>query len=109
VITHATASADNSRTTMKRSTGLKRTPLRKVSKKRAKQNREYSKINRVVYLESHPTCQVCDKRSACDIHHKDKRSGDRLNDITMFLAVCRPCHQWIHDYPADARKQGFLV
>ena len=93
---------------MKRSTGLKRTPLRKVSKKRAIANRVYLRL-RKEQLAIYPICRVCAKRPSTDIHHMNKRSGERLNDVSMFLPVCRPCHQWIHDYPADARDKGFLV
>lgn len=36
---------------------MKRSPLRKVSKKREKLNREYSKL-RKEYLDAHPICQI---------------------------------------------------
>ncbi len=42
---------------MKRTSPLRRTPLRRVSKKRAKQLRDYSVI-RAAFLLEHPVCEV---------------------------------------------------
>ena len=107
---------------------MKRTPLRRVSKKRAKQNREYTCV-RKAYLQEHQYCEVCQKehllymrafmvneeydgpiksdaepiKKAKEVHHILKRYGDRLNDSNWFLAVCNRCHTWIHDNPSIAR------
>ena len=80
---------------MKRSTGLKRTPLRKVSKKRAKQNRLYSSLIKQL-KKDHPTCEGCGKKGYVDVHHRLGRSHDRLLDPDNFLYLCRNCHQIMH-------------
>lgn len=115
---------------------LRRTPLRKVSSKRSRELREYSK-KRKAFLEAHPWCQVtlarfgCDERMvitnggifkvcgdivgtvhvprSCDIHHKAGRTGWRLNDESQWLAVSREAHEWIHANPSEARRRGWLV
>ena len=88
---------------------MKRSPLRKVSKKRAIQNREYAKI-RKQFLEKAPFCEVpdCIARSV-EIHHSNHREGMKLCDAKHFVAVCRHCHMLIHDNPRWAREHGLLI
>ena len=112
---HAVALAHNLRITMIRSSGsLKRTPLRRVSKKRAKQNRLYA-VLRKEYLVAHPRCKVCEDkqhvpvRAATEIHHMNKRHGERLNDMSMWLPVCHTCHMVIEHAKKDAREVGYLM
>ena len=91
---------------------MKRTPLKRRSKKRAAQEREYAQ-RRQRYLEDHWRCQAraCrDCRSwASEIHHQRGRVGARLLDERYWLAVCRPCHQWIEEHPAEARGRGWTL
>jgi len=85
--------------------------IRKVSKKRAAQNREYKKL-RAEYTEKHPYCEARGLSCtfyATDLHHKNHRNGERLNDVSNFMAVCRGCHNWIHAHPAEARAKGWLI
>lgn len=94
-------------------TPLKRkTPLRRVSKKRQSENRQYLK-QRKAFLEAHPYCEACleegEARQATDIHHRNKRNGARLLDEEYWMSVCRKHHDWIHAHPAEARKLGWLV
>lgn len=85
---------------------MKRTPLRRVSKKHAAALKTYSKL-RKEYLREHPGCEVCTKNAATDIHHKEGR-GPNLNRADTWLAVCRPCHHEIHTRPSKARERGLL-
>ena len=88
---------------------MKRTPLRRVSAKRRKLLNEYSKL-RADHLNRTPVCQVCFANEATDIHHKlSLGRGGKLNDTTIFLAVCRVCHDWIHRHPKEAEQQGYLL
>lgn len=92
---------------------MRRTPLRRVSKKRGKELREYS-TTRKAYLLANPFCRVCNSRNlstrlASDIHHKAGRNGKMLNDQAQWLPVCRGCHDHIHRHPAWARAFGFLI
>jgi len=98
---------------MKRGGPLKRTPLKRVSKRRAGELRHYSKA-RAVFLAAHPFCLCCNARNlntrkATDIHHKAGRNHAMLNDEAHWLPVCRDCHDTIHRHPAWARAMGFLI
>jgi len=88
---------------------MKRTPLRKVSKKRAAQNREYSRV-RAKFLEDNPFCEAHDGYGlSTQIHHMNHREGIRLLDRKYFLAVCDECHRKIHNNPLWAREHGLLI
>ena len=115
-----TATVINLGTTMTQYSGLKRTgtlkrsPLRRVSKKRAKENRLYN-VLRTEYLQLHTNCKVCENqghvpvRKATEIHHMNKRFGSRLNDMTMWLPVCHACHMAIEADKKNAREVGYLM
>lgn len=91
---------------------MKRARLKSVSKKRAKQNQEYNKV-RDVFMKEHPKCMaavpgVCGGKSS-EVHHSRGRVGRLLCDARFFIAICRPCHDWIGDNGAEARKKGLLA
>lgn len=120
------------KTPLKRSsTPLKRTSLRKVSKKRAKDSRIYSQ-KRKAFLETHPYCQVWLRENwvseectiqnyqrheaiglgvplAIDIHHTKGRTGSNYLDESTWLAVSREMHEKIHNNPSWARERGYLL
>ena len=113
---------------------LKRTRLKPVSKKRAKDMKTYS-AKRTAYLAAHPYCQAtirllhkdeaevianngwyanlwarmvrCPK--SCDIHHVQKRGGSNYLDESTWLAVCREIHEKIHADSNWARSEGLLA
>ena len=88
---------------------LKRTPLRRVSKKRQAALKVYSNL-RKEFLESKPICEVCTTNDSSDIHHKlPLGRGGKLNDVTIFLAVCRVCHDKIHQDPKWAEENNYLL
>ena len=86
---------------------IRRTPIRKVSTRRAAQLRVYSK-KRIEFLFTHRRCEVCGNSGATDIHHKQGRVGEMLNREEHWLALCRPCHHHIHHNPKWARETGYL-
>lgn len=77
----------------------KRKPLKKVSKVRAKELKTYGQ-KRKDFLESHKVCQArliqCEGK-AVDVHHSAGRNGKLLNDVSLFIALCRSCHDQIHN------------
>jgi len=90
---------------------MKRSPLRKVSKKRSKELREYSKL-RKEFLKRRPYCEIfeaCCTRIATTIHHMNHRENLRLLDKSWWLPACLPCHRFITDQPAYARANGFTI
>lgn len=69
---------------------------------------QYSEL-RLDFLRTHLWCEVGDcKRSSKWVHHKRGR-GKWLLDVEYWLAVCFWCHRRIHDNPAWAREQGYLL
>lgn len=84
-----------------------------VSKKRSKQNSEYLKV-RSEYLLKNPYCEMripgC-TFIATDIHHTNKRYGNRLTDSKFFKSTCRHCHSILHDKMSnqEAKDKGFLI
>lgn len=82
--------------------------IRKVSKKKSKEDREYSKL-RKDYLSKNPMCHAviheC-MQHATEVHHKKGR-GIYYLDIATWLPVCRNCHQYIELHPIEAKELGF--
>lgn len=96
------------KTPLRRGTSqLKRSPLRAVSKKRQKENRQYTKL-RAEYLEEHPVCEICDSQRADQIHHRARRGSNFLNADT-FLALCANCHHTIETNGRWAREMGYII
>lgn len=82
-----------------------------ISDKRKKQGHEYT-ILRKQFLIEHPMCEA--KLSGClihstEIHHKMGREGLLLIDKGKFLAICRPCHQFVSDNSALAIELGLSI
>ena len=88
------------------------TSIPRVSKKRAKEELQYTKI-RYEYLNKNKFCQA--KLPGCtvsstDVHHVrggEERSETFL-DADTYMSVCRTCHNYIHEHPAEAREMGYL-
>lgn len=54
-------------------------------------------------------CERCGKECGpVERHHRKRRreGGDSLENLTV---LGRPCHQWAHAHPVEARKYGFIV
>lgn len=81
--------------------------IKKVSRKRRGQTNQYGPL-RDEYLKKFPVCEVehCQGVSV-EIHHKYGKEGERLIDINHFLAVCRKCHDYIHDNHAWSVHYGY--
>lgn len=109
-----------------RTSGLRRTSkLNPMSQGRIIESRRYSSL-RKKFLKEHPTCQACKRhdvvrqesptctvgfafrRTATDIHHVKGRLGGNYLDVSTWMAVCRTCHDWIHQHPKEARAAGML-
>lgn len=85
--------------------------MRRLSKKRAKQYRDYSKVRKEFLLEN-PYCQAripgC-LIEATDVHHKKGKIEGLLTDTNYFMAVCRSCHNYIEGHPKEAKEKGFSL
>lgn len=83
-------------------------PINRVSDKRLKLNREYSKLAERFKIDN-PNCRAnientCTKITE-DVHHSRGR-GEYLLDVTTFIPVCRNCHIYLENHPLDALKRN---
>ena len=79
------------------------------SPKKIKQDALYSSLRRK-FLEENPMCQahlpgLC-LGQASEIHHRAGKIGSLYCDINNFLAICRPCHNYITIYSKEAIELG---
>ncbi len=44
-----------------------------------------------------------------EVHHKDRRHGERLNREEDWMALCAKNHAWIKENQSAARAKGWLV
>ena len=83
---------------------MKRTPLKRVSAKKAAWNRKYSLAKQARIL-LRPCCARCGHRRATQGHHPKGQVGEKIME---FIVLCHGCHAWIHENPNSAREEGLL-
>jgi len=94
--------------------------MKQTSPKRAKKLRAAAPI-RQAYLAAHPWCEVglgdaytigpgpdCGGRSVHAHEILTRARGGPIDEETNFMALCNPCHAFIHDHPAWATQHGYL-
>jgi hypothetical protein len=85
--------------------------IRKNSKRRAAQVRQYNKRVKV-WKEENPVCKAdlpgCSKQTV-DCHHRKGKIELLLLDETYWLPVCRHCHNWIERNPNAAKEKGLSL
>lgn len=94
-----------------------RKPLRRVSKKRARENRQ-RRANLHQAYGQHPRCQLCEPLRAhgivtgCNGWADDgdeivrRSAGGSITDPENVRPVGRLCHRWVTEHPDDARAWG---
>lgn len=78
-----------------------------MSDKRKSEKEIYLKL-RLKFLQKFEVCQICSVRFSGDIHHKKGTAGAYYLDTTTWMALCRPCHQYLENNKKWARSMGFL-
>jgi hypothetical protein len=92
---------------------MKRTPLKRMGKDKARESRRYWRL-RLAYLENIPICEFemaglkCSERST-EIHHMKGQHHKIMNDTRYWFPVCAEHHAWIEDHKRDARKMGLIL
>ena len=113
------------KTPMKRGGGnLKRSPLKKVSDRRKRESAIYSQRKNEYFQNlaqeqgsTHALCEVCiaegnkNPKLAQDWHHvlPIGRGGSLNQSEDLMVALCRTCHNNIHDNMKWAEENGWLV
>jgi len=90
---------------------IPRTPIKKVSDKRAEELKQYTPL-RAKFIDEHPNCEArlggCTGKTET-IHHKSMSALDFLN-VETWLGCCLICHIAIEAIPAEKRREMlFLV
>lgn len=88
-------------------------PLKSVKKKiqpfsakKLEELKVYRKL-RDDYLKANPICAKCGTKNNLTLHHVKDRLGSNLTDVSNFMTLCLPCHQWVTEHTNEAIKQGF--
>lgn len=88
---------------------MKRSPIRRISTKRAKQQRERVNHLRAVGADE-AVCERCRFERATDAHELLRRSqGGDPTDLSGIRLLCRTCHDWIGRHPRQAVAEGWAV
>lgn len=90
-------------------------PIAKFSSGRAKRNAAYLLANKLFLAkEENQFCPVMAKLHgktvrATEVHHRNGREGERLNDQEYWIAVSNEGHKYIHANPKVAYEQGWIT
>lgn len=91
---------------------LKRSPLRRQSPRHRAGQRAWSAVTAGRIAECGGRCQVagpeCTQRAEAG-HHRLARSQGGKHEAGNCLPVCGTCHREIHERPAWAKANGFIV
>jgi hypothetical protein len=87
---------------------MKRTPIRRVSKRRATL---LPKLRRVVaeVLARDPICICCKKKPSEEAHHQKGRLGPLLLDKKFMIGLCKTCHCKVTRKVAWARRKKLTL
>jgi hypothetical protein len=99
---------------------MKRSPLKKMGKDKARETAKYWPLRRK-FIEDHPFCEFPitpnDKSvftpscmsGTSSIHHKMGQNWRVMNDTRYWIGVCIEHHAWIEDNKREARKRGLIL
>lgn len=82
-----------------------RKPLRRVSKKRARENKVYSTLRKQFLEEKQCAARLegC-TGVATDVHHAEGRVGEKFLDVSTWKGLCRNCHQVVEKNPLRSKQ-----
>ncbi len=91
---------------------VKRSPLKRRSRKEDARLRRYQKARAAVAERSGFQCEArtpkCEGRLH-QVHHRKGRDGELIDNLDLLLGVCVWCHSYIHENPAISYERGWLV
>ena len=73
---------------------------------KAHPHKDYIKAKRA-FLDGKPCARCGVTRQPLDVHHSAGRAGGLLLNSTLWVALCRGCHNWVHLHPKLAIEAGF--
>ena len=89
------------------------TPVRAVSDRRRRRDASYDDAREAIRDRCRDQCEAiatirCTGRYE-QAHHRAGRVGPDPHRPDNLLAVCGPCHAYVHAHPAEARERGWSV
>jgi 5-methylcytosine-specific restriction endonuclease McrA len=98
----------------------RRTPLRRRSWLRPRRGKRLLPLQTREALRERARgrCERChrpDHKVICQAHHKRLRSQggsdepDNLAYLCSTIGTRQGCHQWVHDNPAEAARDGWII
>ena len=81
----------------------------KVSKKRQEKDKIYLQL-RKEFFALHEKCQICNFNKPTDVHHSyiGANRNKYYLEVSTWFALCRNCHNDVHDNPKDSREKGYI-
>ena len=88
---------------------MKRSPIRRVSKKRQREHR--TRIANLRSIEADQAiCERCGFERATDAHEVLTRGrGGSITDLENIRLLCRTCHDWVTEHPRQAHAEGLVI
>lgn len=91
---------------------MKRSPLKRRSRKEGERLRRYEKARAAVAERSGLTCEA--RTPDCDgalhqVHHRKGRDGELIDELDLLIGVCVSCHRYIHGNPTISYQRGWMV
>jgi hypothetical protein len=92
----------------------RKAPIRQQSAKKRATRRTWEQFRRDVYDRAQGICDRCASwipwGEGYECHHRRLRSQGGRDEMSNLLALHKfPCHAFVHDNRAWARKNGFIV
>jgi len=86
-----------------------RKAIPKVSKKRAEKDKVYLQL-RKEFLTKNLKCMICNFNKPTDIHHQfiGANRNKYYLEVDTWMALCRNCHNDVHDNPKKSRELGYI-
>lgn len=86
-------------------------PVKYLSPKREKQQREYIQIVEEM-LKENPYCEIKEEgcqKIATGLHHQKKRTPATITDKRYLIRACNACQMWCELNPLEAIVKGHSV
>ena len=82
--------------------------------RRKKKNRVPTEVAEVVNERAGGICEIMNPDAQCtgcreQLHHRKLRSQGGEHTVENLVGICHRCHYWLHNHPAIAYENGWLV
>jgi 5-methylcytosine-specific restriction endonuclease McrA len=99
---------------VKRSDLHRRAALRRVPFRRPRLHHDpvWAAVRKVVWERARGRCERCETGlyvTTWHAHHVKLRSRGGTDDPANLVALCPPCHRWVHANPTLAENEGWML